>query len=78
VLKIAMDDIGKIIAAVGVLLVIIGILVSVYGNIFSWFGNLPGDIRIRRESFLFFFPLTSMILVSVVVTFVWWLVRKFF
>ncbi len=73
-----MGDIGKIIAAVGVLLVIVGVLVSMFGNIFSWFGHLPGDIRVRRENFQFFFPITSMILVSGVVSFLMWLVRKLF
>ncbi len=73
-----MEHIGKIIATVGVVLVVVGALVSIYGNIFSWFGNLPGDIRIHRENFLFFLPVTSMILVSGVVSFLLWLVGKLF
>jgi H+/Cl- antiporter ClcA len=73
-----MDNIGKFILIVGVLLVIVGGLIWLFGDIFGWFGNLPGDIRIRRENFQFYFPITSMILLSIFVSFVLWLVRRFF
>lgn len=34
----------------------------------SWFGNLPGDIKIEKENFKFYFPFTSMIIVSILLT----------
>jgi H+/Cl- antiporter ClcA len=73
-----MDNIGKFILIIGVLLVIAGGLIWLFGDIFGWFGNLPGDIRISRENFQFYFPITSMILLSIFVSFVLWLVRRFF
>ncbi len=77
-----MDNIGKIILIIGILLVVVGGLIwlldSMFGNIFGWFGNLPGDIHIKRDNFQLFFPITSMILLSIFVSLVLWLVRRFF
>jgi hypothetical protein len=52
----------------GVLLVILGVAMGYAPWLFGWFGKLPGDIRIERENGVFFFPLTSMLLVSVVLS----------
>lgn len=52
----------------GVILIVIGVLLYLAPWLFSWFGKLPGDIRIEKESSKFYFPLTSMILVSVFLT----------
>lgn len=50
----------------GVLLVVVGFLVRL--GAFAWFGHLPGDLRIERESVTVFVPITSMIVVSVVLS----------
>ena len=62
-------------------LVIIGICCIVAGLLWPWLrtvplGRLPGDIVIVRENFRFFFPLTSCIVVSVLLTILFWLFRK--
>jgi len=44
----------------------------------GWFGNLPGDISFRRGGFRFYFPLTSMILISVILSLLVGLFRRFF
>ena len=56
---------GLVITGAGLLLVIIGLLV--WAGAFSWFGRLPGDIRIERPGMRLYFPLVSMIIVSIVV-----------
>ena len=68
---------GKYIVIIGIIIVAIGLLVWRFGNIFSWFGNLPGDIRIENGSSRFYFPVVSCILISIVLSIVLWLVRKF-
>jgi H+/Cl- antiporter ClcA len=70
-------NIGKYIIIIGIVIVVIGLLVWRFGNIFSWFGNLPGDIRIEKGSSRFYFPVGSCILISIVLSIVLWLVRKF-
>lgn len=53
---------------IGAAVLVIGALVRFAPGLFSWFGNLPGDIRIENENSRVFIPITSMILVSVVLT----------
>jgi hypothetical protein len=59
---------GKILILLGILLVAAG-LVFVYAPwLVSWFGRLPGDIRIERDGGSVFIPITSMVIVSVVIS----------
>jgi len=52
----------------GVILLLIGVALQFAPWLLSWFGRLPGDIRIRTDSTSVFIPITSMILVSLVLT----------
>lgn len=67
----------------GWILVIIGLLVAGIGVVWltapsiPLLGKLPGDIRIERENFNFYFPLTTCILLSLLLTGIMWLVRYF-
>jgi len=67
---------GTILICAGVILVGIGLLV--WTGAFRWFGSLPGDIKIERESFRFYFPVVSLILLSIVVSFALRLLRRWF
>ena len=71
-----MPQIGKTLIIIGVILVIAGILVYFAGNKMSWIGHLPGDIRIERENMKFYFPLTTMIIISLLVSLVLWIIRR--
>ncbi len=73
-----MQQIGKILVFTGLLLVAAGVIIWLLSGRLGWFGHLPGDIRIRKENFSFFFPVTSMLLVSVVLSFLLWLLGKLF
>ncbi len=73
-----MQQIGKILVISGLLLVAAGVIIWLLPGRMGWFGHLPGDIRIRKENFSFFFPITSMLLVSVVLSFLLWLLGKLF
>jgi len=63
-----MQHIGKILIIIGILSVVAGIVIYFAGDKLSWVGRLPGDIHIEKENFSFFFPITTMILVSVIVS----------
>ncbi|HEX7928427.1 MAG TPA: DUF2905 domain-containing protein [bacterium] len=41
-----------------------------------WLGRLPGDVSIQRESFSFYFPITTCIVLSVVLSLLFWLFRR--
>jgi len=73
-----MQEAGKYIIYIGISIILVGVIVYFFGNKFSFFGKLPGDIRVEKENFSFYMPLTSMILLSIVISGVLWLIRKFF
>ncbi|GAB4268400.1 MAG: DUF2905 domain-containing protein [Methylomicrobium sp.] len=59
---------GKLIIIIGIALVIVGFVISYAPGLINWFGHLPGDIRIQDEKRFIFIPITSMIVVSLVLT----------
>jgi hypothetical protein len=66
-----MTEVGKVLIGVGVLLVIAGGLLVLSGSLgdrVPFLGRLPGDIHVQRGNWSFYFPLTTSILVSVVLT----------
>jgi Protein of unknown function (DUF2905) len=62
-----MNDLGKSIIAIGIVLIIVGIIVTLAGKI-PGVGKLPGDILIKKENFSFYFPLTTCILLSIILS----------
>lgn len=62
-----MDSLGKMLILFGVVLALVGGLLLVAGKI-PFLGRLPGDIVIRRENWSFYFPLTTSILISILLT----------
>ncbi len=59
---------ARVFIIVGLVLVTVGILMGYAPWLFGWFGKLPGDIRIERENGVFFLPLASMLVISLVVS----------
>jgi hypothetical protein len=70
-----MIDIGKMLIIFGVAAVVIGLILMLSGNI-PWIGRLPGDILVRKKNFTFYFPLATSILLSILLTLIFWLVKK--
>jgi membrane protein implicated in regulation of membrane protease activity len=68
--------IGLLVLIAGGALVVLGLLI--YSGVFSWFGRLPGDIRYEGEHTRFYFPLVSSILISVLLSALLYLLRRFF
>jgi hypothetical protein len=67
-------EVGAWLVGIGVVLVVAGVLA--WAGWLSWFGRLPGDIRIERGNTQIFIPLTSMLLVSIVLSVLLALVRR--
>lgn len=62
-------------------LIILGIVLIAVGLLWPWLtrlglGRLPGDIAIERDNFRFYFPITTSILISLLLTLLFWLFRK--
>ena len=69
---------GKYIIGFGVIIIVVGLLVYFFHDRLHWFGRLPGDIRIEKENSRFYFPITTMILISLLLTVIVNIIRKFF
>jgi hypothetical protein len=69
------SPIGLLIVIAGVVLVIVGLLA--WSGALSWFGRLPGDIRVERPNARFYAPIMSMLVISVVLSLIAAIVRRF-
>jgi len=70
-----MSGLGRTLISFGIVLVIVGVVLSLSDKL-PWLGHLPGDIHIQRGRFSFYFPLTTCIIVSIVISLVaYWIKR---
>lgn len=74
-----MTDSGpaKWLIVIGLMITTFGLIYYFFGSYLRWLGRLPGDIRIERENFNFYFPLTTMILLSLILNLVVRIFRYF-
>jgi hypothetical protein len=66
------QQIGKLILVAGVVFLVAGALFMLAGKI-PWIGKLPGDFTIQRRNFTFYFPLATSIVISILLTFLFWI-----
>ena len=69
---------GKYILIAGLIIVVAGIIIYFFHDYFKWIGRLPGDIKIEKENFRLYFPLTTMIIFSLVITIIIQIFKRFF
>jgi hypothetical protein len=72
------SETGKYIVIIGIVIVLAGITVWLFHDKLHWIGRLPGDIRVEKENFRFYFPITTMILLSLLVTVIVLIVKRIF
>jgi hypothetical protein len=69
-------QIGMIVVLAGVALIGLGVLI--YSGAMRWFGKLPGDLRYESDHVQFYAPLASMLIISLVLSLLFYLLRRFF
>jgi hypothetical protein len=57
---------GKYLILIGAIILVLGIFIYFFGGSLKWLGHLPGDIRIERGNFRFYFPVTTIILINII------------
>lgn len=72
------NDTGKWIIVIGIGILLIGVIIYFFHDKLHWIGHLPGDIRIEKENFRFYFPITTMIIFSLLITLIIQLIKRFF
>ncbi|HZO84297.1 MAG TPA: DUF2905 domain-containing protein [Verrucomicrobiae bacterium] len=70
-----MGELGKILVVVGLCIALAGVFLWT-GVGKGWFGRLPSDIHVSRGNFSFYFPLATCLLISIVLTLLFWLFRR--
>jgi uncharacterized membrane protein len=72
-----MERVGKTIVLIGILIVVAGLIIWFLGDKLRFLGRLPGDISIEKENYRIYIPITTMVLVSIVLTLIMWLIQRF-
>jgi len=67
---------GMLVVVAGLLLIGLGVLI--YSGAMRWFGKLPGDIRYESDHVQFYAPIASMLIISLVLSLLFYLLRRFF
>ncbi len=70
-----MGDFGRMLMVLGALTFVLGLVLTLAGRL-PWFGRLPGDIVVERGPVAFYFPIVTCVIVSVVLSLLFWLFRR--
>lgn len=77
-------SVGKVFIAIGSGIVVLGILLLLAdrvpgaGSLLSWFGKLPGDLSYKREHFSFYFPIATSLVLSILLSLLFYVLGWFF
>ena len=70
-----MGGMGKSLILIGIILIVVGVIMNFSGKI-PFLGKLPGDIYIKKDNFSFYFPITTCIIISIVLTLIFSIFKK--
>jgi len=71
-----MEYLGKTLIYIGLLMIAIGVFIYLFDKLPFNLGRLPGDIYIKRDNFVFYFPLTTSIIISVILSLIFIIISK--
>jgi hypothetical protein len=71
-------DLGKWLIGIGLIIVMAGVVLWLFADRLGWLGQLPGDIRVERENVRFYFPISTMIIISIVLSLLLTLLARIF
>jgi hypothetical protein len=71
------SEVGKLLLIIGFVIALLGLLFMLAGKFnISWLGHLPGDFFFKGKSFSFYFPLTTSLLVSIILSVIMWIISR--
>jgi cobalamin synthase len=71
-----MQSIGKYLIVFGAIILIAGLILTFFPKL-NFFGRLPGDITVKKENFSFYFPIVTSIVLSILLTLIFWIINFF-
>ncbi len=66
---------GRFLIILGLFILGLGVFLSLGVNL-RWLGHLPGDIYIKKDNFTFYFPLTTSVIISIILSLIFYLLRR--
>ena len=72
-----MQSIGKYLIVFGAVILVAGIILTFFPRL-NYFGKLPGDISIKKENYSVYFPIVTSIVISILLTLIFWIINFFF
>ena len=72
------SETGRYIIVAGIIVVLLGVIIYFFHDKLNWIGRLPGDIRIEKGNFRFYFPITTMIIFILVITAIIQILKRIF
>jgi len=73
-----MNNLAKLLIIFGIISLLIGLFLLFIKKLPFNLGKLPGDIIIKKENFTFYFPLATSIIISIILSIIFWIISKFF
>jgi hypothetical protein len=70
-----MEQFGKTLIMIGAATMVLGAILLISGKI-PWIGSLPGDIIVQKKNFTFYFPIATSILLSLLITLIFWFIGR--
>jgi hypothetical protein len=71
------SEMGKLLLIVGIVIALLGLVFMLVGKFnISWLGHLPGDFSFKGKNFSFYFPLTTSLLVSIILSVIIWIITR--
>ena len=70
------QNIGRLLIYIALIIGIVGVLMYFFGSYFRWLGNLPGDFRLEGDNYTIYFPLSTMIIISLILNLLWRVFRN--
>ena len=71
------SDTGKWVIVIGIFIILAGVIIYFFHDKLHWIGRLPGDIRVEKENFRFYFPITTMVIFSLLLTLIVQVIKRF-
>ncbi len=71
------NELGKLLVFAAIFIVVVGLAFILAGkHLIAWLGYLPGDLTFRKGNMTFYFPLATSLLVSVILSFIIWIINR--
>ena len=74
-MKTGIEQLGKSLIIIGAFIIALGLILTISGKL-PWLGSLPGDVVVQKKNFIFYFPIATSVIISLLLTLVFWFIGR--